>query len=273
MKTIIVLLSLVAFVPSIQAASHYYPKAVQDQFLQEDVQNEELTAIIFNVLSSRHQRNNSGPDTLGCNGKRGNCYSQQSLGYRGAKRALFGTLHLEEDSRGYYVKDIYCRKEYSESQQNIGPGKIPNHQVINCEHTWPQSRFSTKFSKGLQKSDLHHLYPADSKVNSVRGHYEFGNVRKSKTLKNCDASKSQKGSNYFEPPEEHKGNVARAIFYFSVRYQIDISSREEKVLRQWNLLDPIDHEEEVRNDKIFELQGNRNPFIDFPQLVDKISNF
>ena len=75
------------------------------------------------------------------------------------------------------------------------------------------------------------------------------------------------------PPAEHKGNVARALFYFAICYNLSISETEEFYLRQWHLFDPVDAEEIERNDQIEELQGNRNPFIDNPELVSSIRNF
>ena len=156
----------------------------------------------------------------------------------------------------------------------MGPGKIPNSNVLNCEHTWPQSKFSGRFSKGLQKSDLHHLYPTDSRANSVRGNYEFDNVNGTPVnYENCTASQTEGHGGAFEPPNDHKGNVARALFYFSVRYDMSINANQERVLREWDKLDPIDAEEINRNEIIFNVQNNRNPFIDFPHLVSLISNF
>ena len=258
---------------SAQASSNYYPTDAKNIFEQENVGDEELKILLFNVLSQSHQRSRNGNDTLGCSSNSGSCYQQRSLGYKGARKVLFGKLHLEEDSKGYLLKDVYCDKEYRRSNTKIGPNTIPNNNIINCEHTWPQSRFSRKFSKGLQKSDLHHLFPTDSKANSKRGNVKFGESNNSQPVSGCGASRFDKRSNTYEPPTFHKGNVARALFYFSIRYQIKIDSKEERVLRQWHILDPVDSEEMDRNEGIYSVQGNRNPFIDFPELADKISDF
>lgn len=201
--------------------------------------------------------------------------NHRSLGYKTAKKHLFGALHLEQNAKGYYIKDLYCEKNFT---AGVGPGSLPNQDQINCEHTWPQSRFTTGFPNEMQKSDLHHLFPTDSKANSVRGNYEFAEVVKNVNLNNCDASASgasvvSGGNTYFEPPTTHKGNVARALFYFSVRYKMTINPSQEEFLRKWNQLDPVDSEEIARNDAIEKLQGNRNPFIDNSALIDQISDF
>ncbi|RYZ68005.1 MAG: nuclease, partial [Proteobacteria bacterium] len=81
------------------------------------------------------------------------------------------------------------------------------------------------------------------------------------------------GGHFFEPPDAHKGNVARALFYFSVRYNIKIDPIEENFLKAWNKADPVDQEESGRNEAIMKIQGNRNPFVDFPELADSIGDF
>ncbi|MBK24423.1 MAG: nuclease [Halobacteriovorax sp.] len=279
MKLLLVVSVFLLLAQEAIAVSHYYPTATKQKFNNSNISGEELKVLLFNVLDKKHIRVKKGDDVVvnSCaEGPKGNCYEQRSLGYRGARKVLFGKLHLEEDAEGYYIKDVYCRKKITNAQTQVGPNTIPNHSQINCEHTWPQSKFSGRFPKGLQKSDLHHLFPTDSRANSIRGNNEFANVQGDPLENDCAASYSgtPKGNyDYFEPPTEHKGNVARALFYFSIRYQIKISERQEAYLRQWHELDPVDAEERDRNQTIFEIQRNRNPFIDYPNLVDRIKNF
>ena len=201
--------------------------------------------------------------------------NHRSLGYNPAKKLLFGQLHLEKDTKGYFVKDLYCGVLFT---NGTGPGNIPDQNKINTEHTWPQSKFVGGFPTETQKSDLHHLFPTDSKANSTRGNFEFADVTENLNLKNCQGSRSGPsvnggGRTFFEPPTTHKGNVARALFYFSIRYKVEISAAQEEFLRRWNDLDPVDEAEMTRNAAIEKLQGNRNPFIDNPEYVDAISNF
>lgn len=195
--------------------------------------------------------------------------------YSEARRILFGNLHLETDDMGYFVYDVYCGIKF---RHNIGPGKLPSSNQVNTEHTWPQSKFSRKHGSSIQKSDLHHLFPTDSKANGIRGNNHFTNVNHgTSAYKGCNLSHvgviSATGRDGFEPPADHKGNVARALFYFSIRYDISIPDYEEIVLRQWNWQDPVDQEEIKRNDMIETYQGNRNPFVDDSSLVDYLSDF
>ncbi len=193
--------------------------------------------------------------------------------YTQARKHLFFDLHKQSDDQGIFVTDVYCKKRFK-----LKENQIPNHVYINTEHTWPQSRFVSGTSSKVQKSDLHHLFPTDSQANSRRSSHRFMEVDDiNLATPTCKTSfidmSGPTGKNGFEPPTSHKGNVARAIFYFSVRYNGHIPDFEEEVLRQWHEQDPVDGEERVRNNKIEQIQGNRNPFIDDPSLVEDIYNF
>lgn len=204
---------------------------------------------------------------------------QHALDYNEARRYLLGQIDLQSDGEDFYIKDVYCQKIYSHREwgdkSSIGPGLIPHSSVLNTEHTWPQSRFSSHFPKGIQKSDLHHLFPSDPKMNSARGNHKFAELEGVTKPLVCSASRLAKTSEglRFEPPVEHRGNVARALFYFSIRYKINIDEDEEVFLKKWHQEDPVDTEELRRHDRIAEVQGNRNPFVVDPYLVEKISDF
>lgn len=282
MKTTkLLIVALVLFPLSLLARNPYYPQEFQEQFAdvsRVDLNDGQIKHMVFEVLSRSHQKNSGSPDTLGCSGSNG-CYSHKSLGYKTARKELFGNMHLKEDNNGYFIEDVYCQKKITKMDTKIGPGVIPNNNVLNAEHTWPQSRFSRQFNNELQKSDLHHLYPTDSRANSKRGNFEFADVGGKGISEDCNDSKfgraddGQGSRDRFEPPREHKGNVARSLFYFSVRYKISLSPSEEAYLREWHQIDPVDDEEMRRNDEVHDLQGNRNPFLDYPELVDLISKF
>lgn len=200
---------------------------------------------------------------------------ESGISYEEARRELFGNIHLKKNGSSYEVVDVYCNKRFTKSS-GVGPGRIPNHQKINCEHTWPKSRFNPNESKAQQLTDLHHLYPTDSRANSTRKNYLFSMVD-GDPLRNCSASKygTARFNNYlaFEPPAKHRGNVARALFYFSVRYNIEIDDSEERYLRKWHKEDPVDSFERKRNNLVEDFQGNRNPFIDKPHWVNRVENF
>ena len=87
------------------------------------------------------------------------------------------------------------------------------------------------------------------------------------------ADSTQQHIKFFDPPNEVKGDIARAMFYFSIRYKIQIHEPQETFLRLWHYEDPVSEWEIERNNRVFYLQFNRNPFIDYPDLVEKILNF
>jgi len=195
-----------------------------------------------------------------------------SIPYDEARYRLFNEIHLEKDQTGYFVTCVYCsRKVYSVVT------RMPDPASMNTEHTWPQSRFTGRHQEAVQKSDLHHLYPTISRINSDRGNLPFAEVTPGKEVY-CDTSSAgtevnSRQGNFFEPPALHKGNVARALFYFSIRYQIAIDPVEEYYLRQWHILDPVDEREKRRHEIIVRIQKNRNPFIDEPALANQILDF
>ena len=243
--------------------------------------DKDMITVIRTVLESKHMRTRSGVDTVGvtCDSAALSCYEHKAIGYSAARKVLMGTLSLKGTAGSYILHDVYCEKDFTsvELGAGIGPGKIPSDSVVNTEHTWPQSRFNRSMGKEVQKSDLHHLYATDSQMNSARGNFKFGDVAvPEKTLK-CPQVKlgtAAGGSEeIFEPPVGHKGNVARALFYFSIRYHLAIDPREEAFLKAWNRLDPVDQAERDRNDAIYKIQGNRNPFVDYPELADEIADF
>ena len=203
----------------------------------------------------------------------------RGLGYkRGSKPALFGEIELQRDGEGYFIRDVYCGFII---RDRVGPRRQPKNNVMNTEHTWPQSKGS---KREPARGDLHHLFPTDSAANSARGNHPFGEVvepenatRKCALSKRGDIIDPQTGQSShtfgFQPPREHRGNVARAMFYVSARYGYRLGRLEEYWLRKWHKDDPVDGREIARNDAVQKAQGNRNPFIDYPDLTERISDF
>lgn len=285
-KSVIVLSSLFVCVAEAAQNSPVIPYYGEEFYaaLKAGDTDDTLVYKIKAVLRSYHVKQNGKPDLIvkSCLDQKGNpCYAHTPISYGEARKFLMGKFYLHSDGAGgYTVKDVYCNVERPARdfrKQAPKPGTIPDNKVINVEHTWPQSRFARKFSDDLQKSDLHHLFPTDSQLNAIRGNNLFGEVTTDLIDLKCPASRFGVGSagqeDVFEPPQQHKGNVARALFYFSVRYDLFITGDEEKILRKWHVEDPVDDEEMRRNNEIFKVQSNRNPFIDFPEIVDSISNF
>lgn len=232
----------------------------------------DLKDTLSKILAARHCSVAGKFDTIGSCGRGATSYQHTAVGYSRARIVMFGELDMKKDSKGTFVTEVYCRQNvyFKDPQQISGMSNI-----VNIEHTWPQSKFNPQFNTELQKSDMHHLYPSNSKANSTRANHIFGEASGDANGQLCDASHidGNQGRFVFMPPSEHQGNVARALFYFSTRYNLPITQGEERVLRQWHEADPVDEAEVERNNLIAKHQFNRNPFVDFPELVDRIQDF
>ncbi|MDW8295398.1 MAG: endonuclease [Raineya sp.] len=169
-------------------------------------------------------------------------------------------------------------------------------QCFNREHSFPQSWFN---SQSPMQSDLFHVYPTDGYVNNKKSNYPFGTV-------SAPTWTSQNGSKLgpcsfpgytgivFEPRDEYKGDFARSYFYMATRYENVIASWQSNgtadnvlngtstqvfdtwhlnLLYQWHVQDPVSAKEIARNNAVYSIQGNRNPFIDHPEWVAVIWGF
>ena len=153
----------------------------------------------------------------------------------------------------------------------------------NREHLWAQSRTN---DDSKHKTDLHHVYPTDGYVNNRRGNYAFGEVNNASwTSQNGGKLGSNTVSGYngtvFEPIDEYKGDIARALMYISVRYYQEDSGwstsdmTNKSVIKDWAMTmllrwheeDPVDDKEINRNNAVYNIQRNRNPFVDYPDFA------
>lgn len=187
--------------------------------------------------------------------------SHKPLSYHEARSLIFSSV----DNNDEEICSVYTPSECKQR------AKKQRGFSLNIEHTWPQSKGAKVFPA---VSDMHHLFIASKESNSKRANHPFCNIY------GIDWEKDESFLGYdrdsetcFEPRDSHKGNVARAMFYFSIRYKKPINEKEEKVFREWNQLDPASASERQRNLQIKLLQGNLNPFVIDSSLVDKILDF
>ena len=163
--------------------------------------------------------------------------------------------------------------------------------VWNREHTWPKSRGIDESGPGY--TDIHHLRPTYVSTNSARGNNWFDECTDGCTVPACtplcapDTAKD--GDRSFMPPARVRGDVARSILYMAMRYDgsesatidlkitncpenpaaVDMMGKLETIL-EWHRADPPSEDEIYRNNAVCDIQGNRNPFVDHPELADKI---
>lgn len=119
-------------------------------------------------------------------------------------------------------------------------------------------------------ADLHNLFPASADIEGKRRNAVFGSLEGSArqpTDLGCGARATYQ---IIETRDEVKGDIARAMLYMHVEYMLALQPDELTLLKKWNSMDPPDAEERQRNERIAQLQGTRNRFIDNPKLADEL---
>lgn len=184
--------------------------------------------------------------------------------------------------------DGYFWDMYSNIKRSSWPGGL------NREHSMPKSWWSTDPEYTVAYSDLHNLYPSDANANSAKLNYPLGETAGG--IYNNGVSKvgSNTFSGYsgtvFEPADEYKGDFARTYMYMVTSYEdyatewrsIGTSSMlyqnsypvfrpyAVNLLLKWHRNDPVSEKEINRNNAVYVIQRNRNPFIDHPVLAEFI---
>lgn len=140
-------------------------------------------------------------------------------------------------------------------------------------------------------SDMWNLYPSDGAANQAKLNYPLGVVSNATFDNNCTKVGTPAygmgggAGAVFEPADEYKGDFARSFFYMATVYDDlpwkytymfaknsypTLQSWAYNMLLQWARQDPVSQKERIRNDAVEKSQGNRNPFVDFPQLAEYI---
>ena len=213
-----------------------------------------------------------------------NYKTSTTLGYTACRDTMYAVIDLKE---GNQLSCIYS--DYTITLDlSLDPSTDAYHKGINCEHTFPQSMGA---GSEPQKSDMHHLFPCKSTVNSSRGNDPFGEIPDENAdrwywkdillltvpAESIDeyAEKENDDPDKFEPREENKGNAARAMFYFGAIYHDVADSnffeQQKNVLLQWHYNDPVDPVEFERTWEIAAYQDNLpNPFVIDSTLARRI---
>ena len=204
---------------------------------------------------------------------------------------LWTALRATDNTADGYVWDMYSNCTFTWGSDQCG-NYSSECDCYNREHSVPQSWFD---GASPMYSDIVHLVPTDGYVNGRRSNYPFGEVG-SATYTSGNGCKlgSSNFSGYsgtvFEPVDEYKGDFARIYFYMVIRYRdidftqgsgggvmftysngkADLTTYSVNLLLKWHREDPVSQKETDRNDGIESVQGNRNPFVDYPALAEYI---
>lgn len=220
-------------------------------------------------------------------------YTHNQLGYNSLWDIYDNT---DMGSDGYYI-DMYSTCKYNHSSNHVAGASYVG-EGINREHSFPKSWFGGEVYP--MYTDLTMLIPTDAFVNQRRSNNPYGVCANGITYTNDDLGVTMLGklgtSTYngytatvFEPDDEYKGDFARIYFYMVTCYKSDVknwpgcgqldyatndykafSNWSIKMLMEWHRADPVSPKEISRNEAVYLEQGNRNPYVDHPELAEYI---
>ena len=214
-----------------------------------------------------------------------------SAGYDAISYKGLEPHYLKTDFYSDTLWDMYstCRFVYEDANR-------PQKAVCdgwNKEHVCCQSWLGS----GPMDSDLFNVYPTDARINNLRSNFPYGVVGTAKAISN-DPEHHALGklgtsaltgctSTVYEPDDRYKGDFARTFFYMAARYRKNVLNKTDgavmftsnptnltayslSFLLEWHRNDPVSQKEIDRNQAVYGEQNNRNPFIDYPELVEYI---
>ena len=161
---------------------------------------------------------------------------------------------------------------------------------MNIEHSFPKSWWGGSSTPSAYK-DLFNLMPCEKNINSTKSNYAMGKVTGTDKGNGCTkvgtGMAGGKSTSLWEPADEWKGDFARDYFYMVTAYShltwtsngLDMLEQDDwptlkewayTLFLEWAKNDPVDEIERARNDAVYKIQSNRNPFVDFPNLAEYI---
>jgi len=177
---------------------------------------------------------------------------------------------LEERFWGNLYKDggetFYCKKPFTQKSMLITESYIYSTSWIRDHLRCGTPKQCREESPEYQRitSDLHNIVPADARIDLERSTAVFEELPDEVPAGTCGLKRSFQ---IIEPPDDIKGDIARAILYMVETYNLPLQGSLRQY-QHWNTMDPPSPQEIERNRQIQELQGNSNRFIDNPRAVD-----
>ena len=219
------------------------------------------------------------------------------------KNAIYQLVHNFTQVSSYNNLPRYFERTdvYPDSRQwwdmyGNAPIYLPwSGKLLNREHSFPKSWWGG--STGIPAYvDLNHLYPADAAANQAKSNWPLGKVDMTASTKYNNGvsivgypvtGQGGGSQSVFEPADEYKGDFARTYFYMVTCYQDltwvtkyswmmeqntypTLKGWASKLLLEWHRNDPVSEKEINRNEVVYSIQNNRNPFIDHPELAEYI---
>lgn len=189
---------------------------------------------------------------------------------------------------GNQVRDRYSNGEFY-FPASASASSASAVSGMNIEHSFPKSWWGGQSNQAYK--DLFNLMPCEQRINSSKSNYAMGVVKTVKTDNGCTkvgtGSAGGKNVSLWEPADKWKGDFARNYFYMVTAYSnlhwegegLNMLENNEwptlqkwsyELLLEWSRQDPVDDIEKDRNEAVYGIQGNRNPFIDYPNLAEYV---
>lgn len=198
----------------------------------------------------------------------------------GNNKTWWGFYVTDKDADGYVI-DRYSNKR----RKFTSRGSVPSG--MNIEHSFAKSWWGGKNNQAYR--DLYNLMPSDQEANSSKSNYGMGIVTNATQPGNgcIKVGTGENGMNLWQPSSEWEGDFARGYMYMATTYQ-DLTWQGEglKSLQNdnwptlqkwaytlylnWSRTDKVSQVEVNRNNAVYEIQGNRNLFVDYPTLCEYI---
>lgn len=222
-------------------------------------------------------------------------HSHRKIGYDG----LYEAYRKTDTRPDGYVRDWYSNATTYTHVTDKAGSYTKEGDCYNREHSVPQSWFKGCADVSIIECDIVHVLPTDGYINNRRGNLPLANVgsisgqSKNGYCKWGQCSVSGYNGQVFEPNDEIKGDMARIYFYMVTCYENVVAKWSENaiasavfdgttypafttwylnMLMKWSKDDPVDAVEIARNNAVYqkEVQGNRNPFVDYPGLEEYV---
>lgn len=228
-------------------------------------------------------------------------YYRTCIGKSGAdlKNALHTLIYTHNEVSSYNNLPNYFRKTdvYPPGNSRYGqwwdmysdiPLRSSSFSGLNREHSLPKSWWGGS-TETPAYVDLFHLYPSEAAANMAKSNYPLGEVQTAtfnNTVTKVGYAVNGQGGGakeVFEPDDEYKGDFARTYFYMATCYQNltwkytymlsnnaypTLNNWSVDLLLKWHRQDPVSEKEINRNEEVYKVQSNRNPFIDYPELAE-----
>lgn len=166
-------------------------------------------------------------------------------------------------------KTLYCASEFKPGDRLKVDFIYSEKQLLRHFSCITARQCASKSGFTDVAGDMHNLFPIERSVDLDRRGSMFGDLPEDVEVRKCGY---QLSFQTFDPPDGAKGDIARAMIYMHVQHKLPLIGPLQ-LYQRWNKIDPPDDAEKTRNGTISKIQGNRNPYIDNPDLIERMSGF